>query len=77
MIKNPTLIKLRKLSDVPQTRRNFECPEYNDCLTDAAFQDLDLHCHDCPLRSMKQNALITELEIFGCISLINSVFVSR
>jgi hypothetical protein len=65
MIKNPTFIDLEELYDDPQIHRNFLCPEYNGCLTDAAFLDLDLHCLDCPLKERKENTTITELEIAG------------
>jgi hypothetical protein len=63
MTKNPTFIDLEKLCDDPQVHRNFLCPEYNECLTDAAFQDVDLHCLDCPLKEMKEETLISDLEI--------------
>jgi hypothetical protein len=63
MIKNPTFIDLEELVDRPQIHRNFQCPEYNDCLTKAAFQDIDLQCLHCPLKNTKRNASITELDI--------------
>ena len=63
MIKNPTFTDFEELYDNPQVHRNFLCPEYDDCLTDAAFQDLDLHCLDCPLKDRKENTQIAELEI--------------
>ena len=65
MTKNPSFIDLEKLRDDPQIHRNFLCPEYDDCLTDAAFQDLDLHCLECPLKETKENISISELEIAG------------
>ena len=74
MIKNPTLIELSKRSDRLQIERNFECPEYDDCLTHAAFRDLDLLCRDCPLKDTKETAMFTDLEGYGGISLINSIF---
>jgi hypothetical protein len=55
MTKNPMFIDVEKMCDNPQVHRNFHCPEYNDCLTDAAFQDLDLHCLECPLKETKEN----------------------
>ncbi len=54
LIKNPTFIELNYPYDGTQIHRNFQCLEYNDCLTNAAFQNLDLHCCDCPLRDSKQ-----------------------
>jgi hypothetical protein len=54
MTKNPAFIELENMYDVPQIKRNFQCPEYNDCLTNAAFHNLDLHCHDCLMRETKQ-----------------------
>ena len=65
MTKNPTFIDLAKLRDDPQIQRNFLCPEYNDCLTDAAVQDVDLHCLDCPLKEIKEDMLISDLKIAG------------
>jgi hypothetical protein len=65
MTKNPTFIDLVKLYNDPQVHRNFLCPVYNDCLTDAAFHDVDLHCLNCPLKDTKENTSITELEIAG------------
>jgi hypothetical protein len=62
MIKNPTFIDHAKLYDDQHVNRNFLCPEYYECLTDAAFQDLDLHCRDCPLVESKENTLISEIE---------------
>ena len=63
MTKNPTFIDLEKLCDDPQVHRNFLCPEYNDCLTDAALQNVDLHCLECPLKEIKKETLISDLEI--------------
>jgi hypothetical protein len=77
MTKKPTFTELEELDNRSQVHRNFQCPEYNDCLTNAAFQDLDLHCFECPLKDMKQIRLIAELESSGCFSLIENVFVPR
>jgi hypothetical protein len=71
--KNPLFIELENVYDMPKesknlydgpmVHRNFQCPEYNDCLTNAAFQNRDLHCRNCLLRETKQNTSIAELEI--------------
>jgi hypothetical protein len=74
MIKNPTFAELNKLDDWRQVQRNFQCPEYNECLSNAAYQNLDLHCRQCPLKNMTQKPFITEHEIYGSISLVTSIF---
>jgi hypothetical protein len=74
-MKNPRFIKLDTPYDGINVQRNYQCPEYNDCLTDAAFDNLGLYCCDCSLRDTKQNILITEYKISKCISLIESIFV--
>jgi hypothetical protein len=76
-MKNPTFIKLETPCDGINVHRNFQCPEYDDCLTDAAFGNLDLYCYDCSLKDTRQNISITETEISKCIFLIESLFVPR
>lgn len=63
MMKNPMFRELEESDDGLPVHRNFQCPEYNDCLTDAAFHDLDLHCCDCSLKDEKRSIFITESEI--------------
>jgi hypothetical protein len=36
-MKNPTFIKLETPCDGINVHRNFQCPEYDGCLNDAAF----------------------------------------
>jgi hypothetical protein len=74
-MKNPKFIKLDTPCDGLNVQRNFQCPVYNDCLTDAAFRNLNLLCCDCSLKDSKQNLSITECEISKCISLIEALFV--
>jgi hypothetical protein len=71
-MKNPTFITIDTPSDGINVHRNFQCPEYNDCLADAALENLDLHCCDCPLRDTIQSIARTELEVLKCISIIDN-----
>ena len=76
MEKKPIFCGLKPAQDEAQIRRNHNCPEYDDCLTRAAFADLDLDCSFCSLKNAKQPGLrISELEIIGYSSLIRAVFV--
>jgi hypothetical protein len=76
MNKKPIFCLLTSASDQPQIRRNYECPEYDDCLTMAAYSNFDLDCSDCPLKLERQKGflLLTELEVMGCNSLLEAVF---
>jgi hypothetical protein len=74
-MKNPTFIQLETENDGINVQRNFQCPEYNDCLTVAAFENLDLYCCACSLKDTKENISITKSDISRYIFLIESVFV--
>ena len=64
-MKNPTFIELEKVCDGLKAHRNFECHEYNECLTRAAFRNLDLHCVNCPLNTVNEVRILRDLEVAG------------
>lgn len=53
--------ELGETDDGLPVHRNFQCPEYNDCLSDAAFYDLDLLCCDCSLKDEKRSIVMEKL----------------
>jgi hypothetical protein len=63
MNKKPSFIEIKNRRDVVQERRNFYCPEYENCLSSAAYQDLDFNCINCRLKDTKQNSFIIEQAI--------------
>ena len=49
MEKSPIFCDLKPVVEEIRIRRNQNCPEYDQCLSIAAFADLDLDCSSCRL----------------------------
>ena len=78
MEKKPIFCGLKPAREEAPIRRNHNCPEYDGCLSIAAFADLDLDCSVCSLKNVSQPcSMISELEIIGCSSLIKTVFIAK
>jgi hypothetical protein len=54
MNKKPVFLSLSNASKDTAVRRNYLCPEYEECLDYAALFDLDLDCNNCLLKNQKQ-----------------------
>lgn len=53
--KNPLFTPLKRGRKALEPRRNYNCPQYEECLDEAANLDRDLVCRCCPREPMESN----------------------
>ena len=67
--------KTKGVKDVCIGERNIWCPEYDNCLWNAALADLPLDCTACHMKNIKVGIFVlTSLEIEGCKALVRAIF---
>jgi hypothetical protein len=75
MKKKPVFLCLSGSSKDEEIRRNYLCPEYDECLDQAAYNDSDLDCTWCVLRDQKQlDAVFPEACMPGYRMLLECIF---
>lgn len=75
--KRPRLIRIKSKHQQDIFYRNIWCACYENCLTEAAINDVYLDCSSCPLHQTKrQYFLLSHEEISGCCSLLGAIFHS-
>ena len=75
MFKKPVFLTLSNDSKLMEIRRNYLCPEYEECLDQAAYADFDLDCSVCLLKDQRQlDAVFPGVCLPGCRMLVECVF---
>jgi hypothetical protein len=76
-MKNPIYFVASNRADPTMPHRNYLCPEYDLCLTQAAVEDLALDCRACEMRNQRADITLYSWEIVGYDNLLRAVFGRR
>jgi hypothetical protein len=75
MSKKPVYLSLSSGSNDTEIRRNYLCPEYEECLDYTALFDLDLDCNNCLMKDQKHlDAVFPQGDLPGFRLILECVF---